>query len=58
MSKISKLLDAIKDKEIVIPEFQREYVWSLEQAKELLTSRYTLLDLRELIPLLGNINYS
>ncbi|NCN45540.1 MAG: hypothetical protein COU63_02545 [Candidatus Pacebacteria bacterium CG10_big_fil_rev_8_21_14_0_10_36_11] len=29
-----------------------------QQAKELLTSRYTLLDLRELIPLLGNINYS
>ena len=40
MSKISKLLDAIKDKEIVIPEFQREYVWSLEQAKELLTSLF------------------
>lgn len=40
MSKISKLLDAIKDKEIVVPEFQREYVWSLEQAKELMTSLF------------------
>lgn len=40
MAKISKLLDAIKDKEIVVPEFQREYVWSLEQAKELITSLF------------------
>lgn len=40
MAKISKLLDAIKDKEIVVPEFQREYVWSLEQAKELMTSLF------------------
>jgi hypothetical protein len=40
MAKISKLLDAIKDKEIVVPEFQREYVWSLEQAKELMASLF------------------
>jgi len=40
MAKIAKLLDAIKDKEIVVPEFQREYVWSLEQAKELLASLF------------------
>lgn len=40
MAKISKLLDAIRDKEIVVPEFQREYVWSLEQAKELLASLF------------------
>ena len=40
MAKIAKLLDAIKDKEIVIPEFQREYVWSLEQAKELVASLF------------------
>jgi len=40
MPKISKLLDAIKDKEIVVPEFQREYVWSLEQSKELITSLF------------------
>lgn len=40
MAKISKLLDAVKELEIVIPEFQREYVWSLEQAKELLVSLF------------------
>lgn len=38
--KISKLLEAISELEIVVPEFQREYVWSLEQAKELITSLY------------------
>ncbi|MEK7173379.1 MAG: DUF262 domain-containing protein [Patescibacteria group bacterium] len=40
MSKISKLLDAVKELEIVVPEFQREYVWSLEQAKELMISLF------------------
>lgn len=40
MAKISKLLDAVTELEIVIPEFQREYVWTLEQAKELLASLY------------------
>jgi hypothetical protein len=40
MAKISKLLEAIKDQEIVVPEFQREYVWSLEQAKELMASLF------------------
>ncbi|MCE5210922.1 MAG: DUF262 domain-containing protein [Deltaproteobacteria bacterium] len=40
MAKISKLLEAIKDQEIVVPEFQREYVWSLEQAKELIVSLF------------------
>lgn len=40
MAKISKLLDSVKELEIVIPEFQREYVWSLEQAKELMTSLF------------------
>ena len=40
MAKIEKLLDAIKDKEIVVPEFQREYVWTLEQSKELITSLF------------------
>lgn len=38
--KISQLLDAINDKELVMPEFQREYVWSLEQAKELMVSLF------------------
>lgn len=40
MAKISKLLDAVKELEIVVPEFQREYVWSLEQAKELMASLF------------------
>lgn len=40
MAKISKLLDSVKELEIVIPEFQREYVWSLEQAKELMASLF------------------
>lgn len=40
MAKISKLLEAVAELEIVVPEFQREYVWSLEQAKELITSLY------------------
>src|SRR3990167_3307685 len=40
MAKISKLLDSVKELDIVIPEFQREYVWSLEQAKELMASLF------------------
>ena len=40
MAKISKLLDSVKELEIVVPEFQREYVWSLEQAKELMVSLF------------------
>ncbi len=40
MAKIIKLLEAIKDQEIVVPEFQREYVWSLDQAKELIASLF------------------
>jgi len=40
MSKINKLLDAISDFEVVVPEFQREYVWTLEQSKELITSLF------------------
>ena len=38
--KIIQLLDAINDMELVMPEFQREYVWSLEQAKELMVSLF------------------
>jgi len=38
--KISQLLDAIKDLDIVIPEFQREYVWTLNQVKELMISLF------------------
>lgn len=40
MAKISKLLEAVTELNIVVPEFQREFVWSLEQSKELITSLY------------------
>lgn len=36
--KISDLLYSIKIKDLVLPEFQREYVWSKDQAKKLLAS--------------------
>ncbi len=36
--KISQLLDEIKKHDLVLPEFQREYVWSREQAKQLFVS--------------------
>ena len=36
--KISELLDGIRKRDLVLPEFQREYVWSREQAKQLIVS--------------------
>lgn len=36
--KISELLDGIRKQDLVLPEFQREYVWSRDQAKQLLVS--------------------
>jgi hypothetical protein len=36
--KISELLDSIRKYDLVLPEFQREYVWTLEQAKQLMVS--------------------
>jgi uncharacterized protein with ParB-like and HNH nuclease domain len=36
--KISELLDGIRKRDLVLPEFQREYVWSKDQAKKLLSS--------------------
>lgn len=36
--RIEKILDEIEAKNIVLPEFQREYIWSREQAKQLLVS--------------------
>jgi len=36
--KIDELLDGINKKAIVLPEFQREYVWNREQAKKLISS--------------------
>ncbi|WGS18957.1 MULTISPECIES: DUF262 domain-containing protein [unclassified Bradyrhizobium] len=38
MTKISELLDDIRTQDLVLPEFQREYVWTLDQAKQLLVS--------------------
>lgn len=37
---IRELLDDIRKQDIVIPEFQREYVWTREQAKQLMFSLY------------------
>lgn len=37
---IRQLLDGIESLEMVIPEFQREYVWSLEDAKQLMISLF------------------
>jgi hypothetical protein len=36
--KVSELMDGIRNKDIVLPEFQREYVWTREQAKQLVAS--------------------
>ena len=36
--KINAALNSIGKKDLVLPEFQREYVWSKEQAKQLLVS--------------------
>jgi hypothetical protein len=38
--KISELMDGIRDFDLVLPEFQREYVWSREQAKQLMVSLF------------------
>ena len=36
--KISELLFSIRKQDLVLPEFQREYVWTREQAKQLMVS--------------------
>ena len=36
--KISELIMSIKNQSIVIPAFQREYVWDTKKAKELIRS--------------------
>lgn len=36
--KISELLDGIRKSDLVLPEFQREFVWTREQAKQLFVS--------------------
>ena len=38
--KIREYLDDIDKQDIVLPEFQREYVWNREQAKQLIVSLY------------------
>jgi len=38
--KISQILYQIESKQTVLPEFQREYVWNKEQAKQLLISLF------------------
>ena len=35
---ISQAISDIRTQDLVLPEFQREYVWSKEQAKQLLVS--------------------
>lgn len=37
---IRELMDDIRNWDLVLPEFQREYVWTLEQAKQLMVSLY------------------
>lgn len=41
MGEIGSLLDKVESNEIVLPEFQREFVWRKDQAKELIKSLYT-----------------
>ena len=36
--KTQELIDAIRNKDLVLPEFQREYVWTKDQAKKLMDS--------------------
>ena len=36
--KIQELIDEIRNKDLVLPEFQREYVWTKDQAKKLMDS--------------------
>lgn len=38
--KVRDLMERIRLQEIVLPEFQREYVWDVEQARQLLRSLY------------------
>lgn len=37
---IKNILNSVKNLSMVVPEFQREYVWSLEDAKQLMVSLY------------------
>ena len=37
---IRQILDGAESLEMVMPEFQREYVWSIEDAKKLMVSLF------------------
>ena len=36
--RINELISDIRNRDLVLPEFQREYVWGREQAKQLMVS--------------------
>jgi hypothetical protein len=40
MSTIRELIDDVRQLDLVLPEFRREYVWSREQAKQLMVSLF------------------
>jgi hypothetical protein len=38
---IASVIEEIKENKIVLPEFQRDYVWNMEKVRKLLTSIIT-----------------
>ncbi|MFW6015714.1 MAG: hypothetical protein ACOCRK_04700 [bacterium] len=48
---IKSLLEQIRDKELVLPEFQREYTWSRTQVKDLFNLIIKKLSYRKFINL-------
>ena len=38
--KINQIIDKINDNQLFVPAFQREYVWRIEDANQLLVSMY------------------
>lgn len=65
MAKISELISDIRHQNLVLPEFQREYVWNYDQAKQLMVSLYKGYPTGSLLfwktanpPELKNINFS
>lgn len=57
---IREVMDGIRKLDMVLPEFQREYVWEREQAKQLMVSLFrsyltgSLLFLKDYNPLKKN----
>ncbi len=39
--KTREVLEGIRKRDLVLPEFQREYVWTLDQSKQLMSSLFT-----------------